>query len=117
MIKISFYKNSRGDSPVEEFLDKLNDKQAKKVAWVLRIIRDLDIVPKEYFKKLVSTELWEVRIQVGSNAIRILGFIDEDNFIVLTNGFYKKTQKTPKKEIELAEKRMKEYLNRRKNNG
>ncbi len=117
MKKIVFYKNERGDSPVEEFLERLPDKQAQKVAWVLRIIRDLDFVPKEYFKKLVSTDLWEVRVQIGSNAIRILGFFEGNNFIVLTNGFLKKTQKTPKKEIELAAKRMKEYLNRSKGNG
>ena len=117
MKKVIFYKNERGDSPVEEFLESLTDKQAKKVAWVLRIIRDLDLIPKEYFKKLVSTDIWEVRVQVGSNAIRILGFFDGNNFIVLTNGFHKKTQKTPKKEIEIAEKRMKEYINRSKRNG
>ena len=117
MKKVVFYKNARGDSPVEEFLDTLTDKQTKKVAWVLRVIRDLDIIPKEYFKKLGATDLWEVRAQIGSNAIRILGFFEGDNFIVLTNGFQKKTQKTPKKEIDLAEKRMKEYLSRRKSNG
>ena len=117
MKKVIFYKNERGDSPVEEFLESLTDKQAKKVAWVLRIIRDLDLIPKEYFKKLVSTDIWEVRVQVGSNTIRILGFFDGNNFIVLTNGFHKKTQKTPKKEIENAEKRMKEYINRSKRNG
>ena len=117
MKKVTFYTNLRGDSPVEEFLNSLNDKQARKVAWVLRIVRDLDLVPKEYFKKLASTDLWEVRVQIGSNAIRILGFIDGDNFIVLTNGFFKKTQKTPKREIVTAEKRMNEYLNRRKSNG
>ena len=117
MKKIIFYKNSRGDSPVEEFMNTLTDKQAKKVAWVLRIIRDLDFVPKEYFKKLVTTNLWEIRVQIGSNALRILGFFQEDNFIVLTNGFQKKTQKTPQKEIKLAEQRMKEYLSRSESNG
>lgn len=117
MKKIIFYKNLRGDSPVEKFLNTLTDKQAKKVAWVLRIIRDLDFVPKEYFKKLVATNLWEIRVQIGNYALRILGFIHDDNFIVLTNGFRKKTQKTPQKEIELAEQRMKEYLSRSKSNG
>jgi phage-related protein len=117
MKKIIFYKNSRGDSPVEKFLNTLTDKQAKKVAWVLRIIRDLDFVPNEYFKKLVATNLWEIRIQTGNDALRILGFIHDYNFIVLTNGFRKKTQKTPQKEIKLAEQRMKEYLSRSKGNG
>jgi phage-related protein len=116
MKKIIFYKTEKGDSPVEEFLDTLTDKQAKKVAWVLRVIRDLDFVPQEYFKKLKPTEIWEVRAQVGNNIFRILGFINGKDLIVLTNGFQKKTQKTPRKEIKLAEKRMKDYL-RRKSNG
>lgn len=117
MKKIIFYKTENGSSPVEEFLETLTDKQAQKVAWVLRVIRDLDFAPKEYFKKLVNTDIWEVRIQLGSNIFRILGFIEGNNIIVLTNGFQKKSQKTPVKEIELAEKRMKEYLHRRKRNG
>ena len=58
MKKVIFYKNARGDSPVEEFLEKLTDKQVQKVSWVLRIIRDMDFVPKEYFKKLIATDLW-----------------------------------------------------------
>jgi phage-related protein len=70
---------------------------------------------KRLFQKLTNTEIWEVRIQIGNNIFRILGFIEEDNLIILTNGFQKKTQKTPKKEIEQAEKRMKDYLRRKRN--
>ncbi len=117
MKEIIFYKTEKGSSPVEEFLETLSDKQTKKLAWVLRVIRDLDFTPKEYFKKLKNTNIWEVRIQLGSNIFRILGFIEGNNIIVLTNGFQKKSQKTPKQEIELAEKRMREYLDRRKSNG
>ncbi len=115
MKKIIFYRTEKGNSPVEEFLESLTDKQAQKVAWTLRVIRDLDLVPQEYFKKLKPTQIWEVRVQVGNNIFRILGFIDGKELIVLTNGFQKKTQKTPKKEIELAEKRMKDYLRRKRN--
>ncbi len=117
MRQIVFYRTEKGDSPVLKFLEGLNDKQAQKVAWVLRIIRDFDFIPKDYFKKLGGTDLWEVRVNVGNNTFRLLGFMDRNNFIVLTNGFQKKTQKTPKKEIEIAEKRMGDYLNRRKRNG
>lgn len=116
MKKIIFYRTEKGSSPVEEFLESLTDKQAQKVAWTLRVIRDLEFVPKEYFKKLTNTDLWEVRVQIGNNIFRILGFLERDNLIILTNGFQKKTQKTPKKELDLAEKRMKDYL-RRKSNG
>ena len=52
---------------------------------------------------------------LGNNIFRILGFMDGKELIVITNGFQKKTQKTPKKEIELAEKRVKDYLRRKRN--
>ncbi|GMR25390.1 MAG: hypothetical protein BMS9Abin39_0685 [Ignavibacteria bacterium] len=82
---------------------------------VLEIIEESHIVPKQYFKKLVNTDdIWEVRIISSSNIFRLLGFFDGGNLVILTNGFVKKTQKTPKKEIKLAEKRKKDYLERKK---
>ncbi len=115
MRKVLFYETTKGIKPVKEFLDSMSDKQAKKIVWVLRLIRDLDFIPKEYLKKLVNTnDIWEIRIQSGNNIFRILCFFDKGNFIVLTNGFAKKTQKTPKNEIDLAEKRKQEYLIRNK---
>jgi phage-related protein len=84
------------------------------VLWVLRLIQELDIVPSQYFKKLVNTdEIWEVRVQVANNIFRLLGFFDNENLVILTNGFVKKTQKTPSQEIELAEKQKKDYLDRK----
>jgi len=111
---ITFFESSSGRTPVEEFLDSLTDQQARKVTWVLRLVEQLQIVPIQYFKKLVGTEhIWEVRVQVGGNIFRILGFMDNDNSIVLTNGFAKKSQKTPQQEIALAEQRRQEYYQRR----
>jgi phage-related protein len=100
---VAFYKTSSGKVPVQEFLDSLNSKHAQKVAWVLELIERLDQVPVQYFKKLKSTDdIWEVRARVGSNSFRLLGFIDNDEFVILTNEFAKKSQKTPKKEIKLV---------------
>ena len=114
MKEIIFYKTSSGHSPVEEFIDSLNLKEAKKVVWTLRLVRDLDRVPEEYLKKLKSTDdIWEIRVQFGNNIFRFLGF-NESNTIVLTNAFSKKTQKTPEKEIELAKQRKKEFYERKK---
>ncbi len=113
--KIIFYRTIKNRCPVEDFLNTLTDKQATKVTWVLRLIRDLDPVPSRYFKKLVNTDdIWEVRVQIGGDIFRFLGFNDGKKFIVLTNGFHKKTQKTPPQEIALAEERKKDYLKRRK---
>jgi len=113
MKQIKFYRKKSGKAPVEEFLDSLKPKHAKKVTWTLRLIEDMDQVPVQYFKKLKNTDdIWEVRARIGSHSFRILGFITGDEFVVLTNGFKKKSQKTPKQEIELAEQRKADYLAR-----
>lgn len=109
---IKFFKSSSGKCPVEEFLDSLSAKQAQRVTWVMRLVEELEKVPDIYLKKLKSTEdIWEVRIQASSDIFRVLGFFETDAFIA-TNGFCKKTQKTPLNEIALAEKRKKEYANK-----
>lgn len=108
-----FYRDATGQSPVTEFLDTLQAKQAQKVTWVLRLVEEIDNVPGTYFKKLVNTDdIWEVRIQFGNTIYRILCFQEAEKLVVLTNGFTKKTQKTPRNEIELAEKRKKDWIRR-----
>jgi phage-related protein len=103
-----------GKCPVQEFLDSLSGKVAQKVAWVLSLIEDLDVIPSTYLKKLVNTgEIWECRIQFGSNAYRIFCFLDGNSVIVLTHGLIKKTQKTPQREIDRAEAYRRDYLQRR----
>jgi len=115
MREVIFYKLPNGTCPVEDFLDSLTGKQANKITWVLSLVEDLQLVPKPYFKKLVGTEdIWEVRIELGNDIFRLLGFFDKGNLVVLTNGFTKKSQKTPPNEIALAEKRKNEYLTRKK---
>ncbi len=115
MKTISFYRTASGRCPIKEHLDSLTDVQATKIAWVLKLIRDLDQVPSRYFKKLVKTnDIWEARVDVGRSSFRLLGFFHGRELIILTNSFQKKTQKTPLREIRLAEKRKKEYLSRRK---
>lgn len=100
--------------PINDFPDSLTGKQVQKISWVLEVIEEFRIVPKQYFKKLVnSDDIWEVRVTSGSNTFRLLGFFDGNSLVILTNGFGKKTQKTPQKEIKLAEKRKKDYLERK----
>ncbi len=114
MREIIFYKAALGDSPIEDFLDSLDNKQTQKVVWVMKIVEELETVPTIYYKKLKNTDdIWEIRIQQSNNIFRLLGFQEEGRLVVLTNGFTKKTQKTPKNEIVLAKKRKKEYLERK----
>lgn len=71
-------------------------------------------MPQQYFKKLEGArDIWEVRADFGGDAFRLLGFWDAGQFIVLTNAFAKKTQKTPDREIALAEQRKRDYLSRK----
>lgn len=115
MREIDFYRTASGRCPVEEFLDSLSDKKVEKILWALRLVKTLDPVPKQYFKLLTNTDgIWEVRVQLGSDIFRLLGFFAESQLVILTNGFVKKTQKTPQQEITLAETRKKDYFNRRK---
>jgi phage-related protein len=115
MRTVNFYRPPNGRSPVEEFLDSLTGRQAQKVLWVLQLIEELDAIPRQYFKKLVdSGDIWEVRVQFGNDIFRLLGFFDDGTLLILTNGFAKKTQKTPAQEIALAVRRKQEYLARRK---
>ena len=114
MKTILFYRTASGNCPVEDHLDSLTDTQLTKITWVLRLLREIDHVPSKYFKKLVNTnDIWEVRVDVAKNTFRLLGFFYGNELIILTNSFQKKSHKTLKKEIELAEKRKKEYLSRR----
>ena len=81
-----------------------------KIDWVIGLVRTLRMVPEKFFKHLEGTEgLFEIRIKLGSDIFRILSFFDEGNLIILLNGFQKKTEKTPKNEIEKAERLKKRY--------
>ncbi len=111
--EVLFYKKSNGECPIEIFLESLPSKAAQKVVWVLNLAEDLERVPAHYFSKLSDTDnIWEFRIKLGSNIYRVFGFLDGHK-IVLTNGFIKKTQKSPFHEIERAENFKKDYLARR----
>lgn len=112
---VAFYKTADGKCPVQDFLDSLSGKVAQKITWVLNLLEDLDVVPSSYFKKLVGTEeIWECRIQFGSNTYRIFCFFADNSVVVLTHGFIKKSQKTPKSEIDRAEAYRRDFFNRRK---
>jgi phage-related protein len=112
--EVRFFRAASGRCPVEEFLDSLPGKYAQKVVWVLRLVEEVESVPAQYLKKLGGTEgLWETRIQHGGDTARILGFLAHADVLVLTNGFKKKTEKIPRRELAIAATRRQEYLKRR----
>ena len=95
-----------------DFYEDQTDKVQTKIEWTLNLIKVMPKVPEKFFKHMQGTKgLYEIRVEVGSNIYRIFSFFDKGNLVVLGNGFQKKSQKTPKQEIEKALKIMEEYQN------
>lgn len=98
-----------------DFYQKQSDEVQRKIEWTLNLLRTIDGVPKKYFDHMTGTDgLYEVRVELGGNIFRIFAFFDKGNLVVLGNGFQKKTQKTPRTEIEKALKIKAEYEKERK---
>ena len=96
----------------QQFYIEVNDRVKEKIGYVFRIIKTVDKVSEKFLKHIEGKDgLYEISIEVGSNIYRIFCCFDEGNLVVLFNAFQKKTQKTPRQEIELAEKLKNEYFN------
>ncbi len=107
---IIFYKDYFSD-----FFVRQRVRVQEKITWTLDLIEEHERVPEIYLKHLKSTDgLYEILVTHGNTEIRIFCFFDKGQVIVLANGFYKKSQKTPKKEIEKALKIKKEYESEKK---
>ncbi len=97
-----------------EFYLNQDQKVKEKIKYVFELIKQVDRVPKKFLDHITGTNgLYEIRIDYQSNIYRIFCCFDEGQLVVLFNGFQKKTQKTPQKEIDKAVKLMNEYLNRK----
>ena len=95
----------------QPFTAKVQDK----IIWTFDLIEELQRIPETYFKNIADTDgLYEIRIQLGSDIFRIFCFFDQGQLVVLANGYQKKSQKTPKQEIEKALKIKKEYENEKR---
>ncbi len=95
----------------KEFFDSLNEKIKDKIDYVLFLVMVSDQIPRKFFESITGYQgLFAIRIEFESNIYRIFCCFDEGNLVILFNGFQKKTQKTPKKEIEKALRIMHEYF-------
>ena len=92
----------------KEFFDRLDTGTQDKILYVLMLLQTHDRIPLK-FMKLIEEGLYELRIEYQSNIYRIFFCFDEGRIVILFNGFQKKTEKTPKKEIEKAKILRKEY--------
>jgi phage-related protein len=113
MWNIIFYEKENGTTPVQDFLDKLPLKHQAKA------LRDIDVLEKygtaltePHVKHIKKSKLWELRIKSASDISRVFYFISVGKDIVLLHGFVKKTQKTPNREIEIANTYLSDYQRR-----
>lgn len=99
----------------KEFRKTLDRDTLKKLYQVLTLIMMLKVVPVKFLKAIEGREgLFEIRVEQGNNIYRVFCCFDEDNLVILFNGFQKKTQKTPVEQLDKAEALMKKFFTLKK---
>lgn len=110
--EIIFYEKEDGTIPVQDFLDSLDVKMRAKMLATVEMLKKNGNRLRTPYSKSLDDGIMELRAIVGTNISRVLYFFVVGQTVILTNGFVKKTQKTPKKEIMLAKKYREDYLER-----
>jgi phage-related protein len=108
--EIEFYKKADGSCTIKEFLDLLNEKMRAKLLRTVLLLEQNGNELREPYSKHLGDGIFELRVIQGSDITRALYFFVVGHKIILTNGFVKKTQRTPQREIELAKKYRADYL-------
>ncbi len=109
---IVFYIDDNGNDPVGKFLDTLDLRTLVRIEWSIEQLRIRNVQTTEPLVKYLDNKLWELRRDSGGNTYRLLYFFFTGKQIVFVHGFQKKTQKTPRSEMEIARARMQNFLAR-----
>ena len=104
------YQDRQGRQPVNEFILSLPPKGQARIRWTLSLLQEFGLALGMPYAQLLRSKLWELRVQSGVGDYRILYFAHVGRRFVLLHGFAKKTQKTPEREMEVAERRLTDYL-------
>ena len=110
--KVLFYQKADGSEPVKQFLNSLDKKMSAKMVRTIEALQNNGNDLRESYSKHLDDGIFELRAKVGTDISRVLYFFFIGQRVILTNGFIKKTQKTPKKEINLAKKYRNDFLQR-----
>lgn len=114
MFDVEYYEKEDGTFPAEEFILSLDSKMQAKMFRELDLLETFGNQLREPHSKPLGDGIYEIRAKMASDITRVLYFFVVNKKIILTNGFVKKTQKTPDNEIALARKYRKDYLERNK---
>lgn len=112
---INYYKTVDGSCPIREFIDRLEFKMQAKVMHQIAKLEQFGNMLREPSSKHIYDGIFELRVRQSSNIVRILYFFVVGSKIILTNGFVKKTQRTPTSAIALAKKYRADFLSREDN--
>lgn len=110
--KVIFYEKECGETPAEDFLNSCDIGMRSKMSGSIAVLQEKGSLTREPYSKHLEDGIFELRAVKGSNISRVLYFFYYGGKIILTNGFIKKTQKTPRKEIELAKKYRADFIER-----
>jgi len=108
---VDFYRTSNGNCPVKKYLSDLNAKQRSNIFEAMDLLENFGIELREPYVKYLDEKIYELRVRDQDGIYRILYFAAKGRRFIMLHGFTKKTQKTPRKEIEIALKRKKEFSN------
>ena len=109
---IEYYRDSREKEPVKEFIDGLPEKARAQVIGKFELLAKHGVLLKEPYVRHIRGKIWELRIMVSKGYSRIFYFSYTGRRFVLLHAFLKKTGKTPPAEIDIAEKRMQDFIKR-----
>jgi len=110
--KIVSYQDEQGRQPVNDFVADLPQKDQARIYWTLDLLCELGLSLKMPYARPVAGRLWELRTQSGRNIYRIFYFAHTGRRFVLLHAFQKKTRKTPRTELSIAERRLTDVLTR-----
>lgn len=114
--EVEFYTKDNGEKPAKDFILGLDVKMRAKILGIINVLEENGNQLREPYSKHLDDGIFEIRGKVGTDIARVLYFFYYGKNIIITNGFIKKTQETPKREIKLAKAYRKDYLERVKNN-
>ena len=114
--EVEFYTKDNGEKPAKDFILGLDVKMRAKVLGIIHVLEEKGNQLREPYSKHLEDGIFEIRGKVGTDITRVLYFFYYGKKIIMTNGFIKKTQETPKQEIRLAKSYRKDYLERVKEN-
>lgn len=109
---VEFYREENGEQPVLDFVRSFNKSDRIRIGQHIEALRILNITARAPLVEPIEGKLWELRIKIDRNAYRMLYFLCTGNIVVFLHGFHKKTRKTPKREIDVAMRRLKIRLSR-----